>query len=534
MKKGKWSLQFTIMILVCGVVAFALILTDNLISRTVSDTIEKSEEEKAQNIARTVAQTPLVTNALTGLDPQGTVQNYAEKIRKMTGVEFIVVMDNHGIRKSHPDPSKIGEKFVGGDEGQVLRGKERISISKGTLGRSLRFFTPVYDAKGVQIGAIAVGISLHTVQEAVRQSRNNIYIGTLFGILAGIIGAVLLARYFKKILFGLEPFAIAKVFEERSAILQSVREGIIAVDQDSNITLVNKSALHALKNAGITEDPFGKKANRILPMSRLDTVLKTGESILDEEMDLQGTTLLVNRVPVIVKNKIVGAVATFRDKTEFQQLAMQLTGVKLYADALRAQSHEFMNKLHVILGMVHLRHYDKLAQYIHEIANNNENQISTISVTVKDPVLAGFLIGKQSFAREAGAELKVMSKFPLPQPINPDITHELITIIGNLIDNAVEAVEIRSIKRIDVLFEYADQVLTIEVRDTGQGISQNELEHIFQKGFSTKGENRGFGLHLLSSSVKKLGGELNYSSIEGQGTKFVVYIPYIAKGGPDD
>lgn len=534
MKKGKWSLQFTIMILVCGVVALSLFITDLLISRTVSDTIEKSQGEKAENIARTVARTPLVIQALSNKGTSGSVQNYANQIRKATGVEFIVVMDNNGIRKSHPDPAKIGKKFSGGDEGQVLKGKEHISISKGTLGRSLRSFTPVYNNKGEQVGAVAVGISLHTVQDAVQKSRHNIYAGTVFGILAGIVGAVLLARYIKKILFGLEPLAIAKVFEERSAILQSVREGILAVDHESRITLVNKSALKTLNEAGIKDNPLGKKTDASLPFSKLQTVLQTGQAELDEEVDIKGTHLLMNRVPVVVKDEIVGAVATFRDKTEIQQLAMQLTGVRLYADALRAHSHEFMNKLHVIQGMVHLRDYEQLAQYISEIVGRGESDISSISRTVKDPVLAGFLIGKKSYAREAGAELIVSADFPLLPPENMETSHELITIIGNLIDNAVDAIEKRPKKRIDVNFDYADEILTIEVMDTGKGLSKDLLDHIFEKGFSTKGENRGLGLHLLNESLQKLGGELEYSSKEEAGTKFAVYIPYKAKVMQDD
>jgi CitB family two-component system sensor histidine kinase MalK len=193
-----------------------------------------------------------------------------------------------------------------------------------------------------------------------------------------------------------------------------------------------------------------------------------------------------------------------------------------------------MNKLQVILGMVHLRYFDKIDQYISELVGQSENEINGITKSVQEPVLAGFLIGKQSFAREAGAKLTIKAAYPVPQPESPEIIHELITIIGNLIDNAVEAVEKMQEKRIDLVFEYLDEVLTIEVRDTGKGIAERQLDHIFQKGFSTKGENRGFGLHLLKGSVAKLGGELEYSSEVGRGTKFVVYIPYKAKEFPDD
>ncbi|HWO96839.1 MAG TPA: DcuS/MalK family sensor histidine kinase [Bacillus sp. (in: firmicutes)] len=530
MKKGKWSLQATITIFVCVVVALSLLITDLLISRTVAESIEDSQAEKAGNVARMMARSPVVIEALSGRGDEKEIQRFANDIQSATNVQFVVVMDMKGIRKSHPDPNKIGKRFVGGDEKAALKGEEHVSISKGTLGHSLRSFTPIFDVNGKQVGVAAVGISLDKVNEAVERSRSNIYAGTIFGILTGIAGAVVLARYIKKILFGLEPFAIAKLLEERSAMLQSVREGIIAVDQDSRITLVNKAALKLLQKAGLGESPIGKKIDTYMTASRLSRVLQSGQAELDEEQHLNGVALLVNRVPVLVENNIVGAVATFRDKTEISRLAEQLTGVRLYAEALRAQSHEFMNKLHVILGMVHMRYYDQLAVYISEIVDHRKNEIGFIARKIKDPVLAGFLIGKLSYAREAGAELVLSSEFQLPEPEDAGITHELITIIGNLIDNAVEAVENRPSKRIEVEFDYGDDILTVEVKDTGIGISEQMQKVILQKGFSTKGENRGLGLYLINESLRKLGGDLDISSKENEGTTFVVYIPYKSKG----
>ncbi|MGM7723708.1 DcuS/MalK family sensor histidine kinase [Metabacillus sp. Hm71] len=530
MKKGKWSLQTTITLFVCAVVALSLLITDLLISRTVAESIEDSQAEKAGNAARMVASSPLVIQGLSGSRDEKDIQTFANNIQAVTNVQFVVVMDMKGIRKSHPDPNKVGKRFVGGDEKAVLAGKEHVSISKGTLGHSLRSFTPVFDESGKQVGAVAVGISLEKVNEAVEKSRWDIYAGTIFGILTGIVGAVILAKYIKKILFGLEPIAIAKLLKERSAMLQSVREGIIAVDQDSRVTLINKAALGILQKAGLNENPIGKKIDDYMITSRLSRVLQTGQAELDEEQNIKGVALLVNRVPVLVENKIVGAVATFRDKTEISQLAEQLTGVRLYAEALRAQSHEFMNKLHVILGMVHMRQYNLLADYISVIADHSKNEVGFITRKMKDPVLAGFLLGKLSYARESGAELVFKSEYQLPEPEDASITHELITIIGNLIDNAIEAVESSTSKQIEVEFDYADEILTVEVKDTGIGIVEEIQNHILEKGFSTKGEDRGFGLYLVNKSLKKLGGELDISSKKGQGTMFAVYIPYKSKG----
>jgi CitB family two-component system sensor histidine kinase MalK len=530
MRKGRWSLQSVIIIFVCIVVTVSLLITDLLISSRVAQETKESQAEKARNAARMVAHSPLVIDAMSGKRDEKDIQLFANEMRKATNVYFIVVMDMKGIRKSHPDSKKVGKRFEGGDEGPVLKGKEHESIAKGSLGRSLRYFTPIKDAKGKQLGAVAVGISLDNVEKAVNKSRTAIFIGTLIGIFIGIIGAVILAGYIKKILLGLEPFAIAKLLEERSAMLQSVREGIVAVDQESNITLVNRAALKLFEKAGLPDNPIGTNIEEYMATTRLNDLLVSGQAELDEEQNLNGMTILTNRVPVIVENKVVGAIATFRDKTEIQMLAEQLTGVRIYADALRAQAHEFMNKLHVILGMAHMGYYDKVVEYIHETVNHRQGEIGFVTKKIKDPVLAGFLIGKLSNARESGVELSVSCEHPLPLPAVSDVTHELITLVGNLIDNAIDAVNHCKNKKISVEFEYGDDILTIEVKDTGTGMSEEVQNQIFKKGYSTKGETRGLGLYLVSQAISKLEGELILFSKTGKGTTFTVYVPYKAEG----
>lgn len=219
-----------------------------------------------------------------------------------------------------------------------------------------------------------------------------------------------------------------------------MREGIIAIDQEGKITLVNRAAIKLFKRAGLEENPMGKNIEAYLPETRLTRIIKSGETDLDQEQNLNGVTILVNRVPVVVENEPVGAVATFRDKTEVQLLAEQLTGVRNYADALRAQAHEFMNKLHVILGLVRTEQYDTLANYVSETVNHRKTEMGFVTKKIQDPVLAGFLIGKLSFARESGASLSFDCVSKLPMPADSEITHELITIIGNLFDNAMEAI----------------------------------------------------------------------------------------------
>lgn len=527
--KPFFSLQTIITLLVCGVVALSLAVTDILISQKVAENTQQNLADKATTIARIVAHSPLVIEALNGQRAETEIQPFANDIRQTTAVEFVVVMDMQGIRKSHPDINKIGHPFVGGDEGAALKGQEYVSSAQGTLGMSLRAFTPIVSSTGEQVGAVAVGILLNNVNQAVIQSRLIIYIGVGFGLLVGVIGALFLARKIKNIMFGLEPREIAKMLEERSAMLQSVREGILAIDADSRITLANAAALRLFNQAGILGDPLGKKVADCVPNTLMNNVLKTGCAELDQEFDLFGITIVTNVIPLCVNGKSVGAIATFRDKTEIKQMAEELTGVLLYAEALRAQAHEFMNKLQVILGMVHMKYYDQLSTYIRKIAHQHQSEVGFIARHIKDPVLAGFILGKMSYAREVGADLVLFEECFFPAPADPEVIHEIVTVFGNLVDNALDAVVDCPLKRIDVNFSYEDDVLSLEVRDTGPGINNELKSQIFTKGYSTKGPNRGLGLYLVKRSLNRLNGRIEIVSEEDQGTLFKVSLPYESK-----
>ena len=263
LKKRQWKLSTIIIIFVCIVVLISLVITSILIGNTVKNSIHKTAEEKAEAVSRTTAQSNIVKRGLKDKSKEQQIQRYTSEIKSATDVSFIVVMDMNSIRKSHPNSDLIGKKFQGGDESPALKGKEIITESKGTLGKSLRSFTPIYD-NGKQIGLVAVGIPIETVNEAFASGLRDIFIGLIIGMFFGIIGAYLLARYIKKILHGLEPAIIAKRLEERNTMLQSVHEGIVAVDREGKINLVNKSAAQIFKRAGLTEYPIGMKIYRVV------------------------------------------------------------------------------------------------------------------------------------------------------------------------------------------------------------------------------------------------------------------------------
>jgi two-component system, CitB family, sensor histidine kinase MalK len=298
--------------------------------------------------------------------------------------------------------------------------------------------------------------------------------------------------------------------------------------------LVNKSALQIFQKAGLSQKPVGMKIYEYMPSSRLDHVLETGKPELDQEMNINGVSILANRVPLVVNGQVVGAISTFRDKTEVKQLAEQLTGVRTYAESLRAQSHEFMNRLHVILGMVQMKFYDELSEFIRTLVNYQNQEFGNITQHIKDPALAGFIMGKLSYAREENVALSIESETIIPEPKDPQITQDLITILGNLIDNSIEAMIETEEKTLEVIFNYKDKFLTIEVLDSGPGMSDELQKKVFEKGFSTKGENRGYGLYLVANSIQKLNGELMIDSKLLLGTEFHIQIPYEEKRYDND
>lgn len=517
----KITLQALIVMLVVVVVAAALGVTNILIADDVADSTRSKLTETVTMTSRLMAQSSVVRE---GLSESGTrdIQQFAEKIRKQAGADYITVFDENGIRKSHPNPALIGKPFEGGDEGPVLRGQEHLSTAHGSLGVSVRYFTPVFSETGELIGAVAVGITLEKIQEAVKESRRIVYAGIAAGLTIGLAGALFLGRRVRKVMFGLEPVEIARLLEERSIMLQSTYEGIVAVNRAGTITLINEAAANLFQKSGLSEPFEGKKMCDIMPHIKMKQVLEEGKRLVDDDSEVNGSVFFINSSPLIVKGKIIGAITTVRDKTEVKKLAERLSGTKLYAEALRAQTHEFMNMLHVILGMVHMKQYEALSAYIQEINIRYQDSIGYLSKRIQDPVIAGFLLAKISFAREQGKKVVLAEESFLSDQKNSQLTHELITILGNLIDNALDATK-QDGRPVTVLIDSDEALLTIEVKDHGTGMESTK--NIFKKGYSKKGKKRGYGLFLVNESVRQLNGTIHVSSEKGKGTIIEINIP---------
>lgn len=530
MKKINLKLQTKVTIMVTMILFISITLLTSLLIHWTVYNVQKKVEVNILNIARIVANTPSISSALKQKDPHNTIQPYVQRLLKtVEGVELIVVADMDGIRYAHPDPGKIGGHFVGGDDERVLKnGDTYISEAVGTLGKSLRAFAPVYDEEKKQVGFVMVGELTRSIYEAKKQVLITVVASSLASLGFGVTVAFLLARNIKKTLLGLEPEQITSLYIEKKAMLNAIHEGVIAIDANYKITLFNESGLEILNlKEQDASEILGKDIRDILPSSRLVEVLDTGIGEYDQEQLVNGTVIMTNRVPIRNKKRIVGAIATFRDKTMVTRLAEEITGVNQIIQALRANTHEFMNKLHVILGLIQIGEAEEAKKYIMHATEDQQQILSMVMNRVKDPTIAGLLLGKLSRAKELGIKLVIDERTVLEKKVDSIHCDVLITIVGNFIENALEAVNESESQNREVhlrIQEFEDKV-EIEVKDTGPGIPEEDIDAVFERGFTTKKGSRGVGLALVKEAVERRTGEIRILSKPGKGTAIMAILP---------
>ena len=522
------KLKTKLIILICLVFVLAVIAENTYIIRIVNNQYYDDASQHVEEIASMIATSPEIIHDVMNPTVENLVaiQTYAENARKMSQVEFITIFDMHGIRFSHPDKDKIGKKIVGGDGEAALRGESYLSTAKGTLGLSIRAFRPIYSSDKTQIGVLMVGKTVNNIEYLASRTKQPILLTLVVSLIIAVSLAIWLSKNIKNILLGLEPYEMVRLFEERDAIIKAVKEGILVINKEGIITQINDEAIRILRITEKKNKIIDYNVKKIIPNTRLYEVMLTGESEYDCEQNINGIIILTNRIPLFVNGKLTGAIASFRDMTEMRQLAENLTGVNRYADALRSQSHEFNNKLHVIYGLAFNNNNDQLIDCLEELMGAQEKEYEQISQSIHDPIISGFLNSKFSRARELGVTLHFHIAGQLNTLDNSSIAHKLVTILGNLIDNGLDAVQFLDDKQITISLEIDSDYFIIDVKDNGQGITKDYSQKIFSKGYSTKGDNRGFGLYLVLASVDELNGHIELCESETTtGAHFKVLLP---------
>lgn len=523
------KLQSKLVLLILAIIIFQMVVIGTFTVRMISKLLEEQIGSRALKVSQAVSQIPSIQEALEiGDIASSPIQEIAETIRKKTGAQFIVVGDKEGRRYSHPVKERLGKYMVGGDNrGALEYGKSYVSKAVGTLGPSIRGKVPVFNQKNEIIGIVSVGYLMENVNTIVRDYQFKIFLFILGVAFIGIVAAINIARGFKKAIFGLEPNEIAGLLQERTATLETIREGVVAVDGAGQITTINQAAIDTL---GIKSDSslIGKPIIEVFPQTKILDVLRTGKSQFDQEMVRWGTEIIANRIPIFNKDKISGVVSSFRKKDELDILAKELSQVQQYSDSLRAQTHEYSNKLYTISGLIQIGDYQKAIDLISSESSGYQEIINSLMHIVPNSILAGAILGKYTRARELKINFEIdpdSSMSDIPENIKLE---KLVTIIGNLLENAFEAVLSKDNLNQQVKLSMTDlgNDLIFEIDDSGPGINQKYAEEIFKKGFTTKNEQGfGMGLHLVERALNYLKGTINIGKSDLGGAAFTVFVP---------
>lgn len=481
---------------------------------------------RALDVARVVADAPAVRADITGYDDTGTpepgqlaagpLQRIAAEVRQRTDALFVVITDDRGIRLSHPDQSQLGRP-VSTDPSEVLAGDEEVTRQTGTLGPSVRAKVPVREPDSDRVvGEVSVGMSTASIHA---QLRRDLFTAGLMGVVALTVGAaasLLLARRWQGQTLGLRPAEMTELVRTQAAVLHGIGEGVLATDTAGNTTFVNDEACRLLEIGDSTGHPVDDigLTPRVLEVLRsavpTPTLATVGERIV-----------VVSARPVSREGRALGTVLVVRDRTDVESLTRQLDAVQLMSTALRAQRHEFANRLHLLNGLVQSGHTEEAAHYLEELLGSGPLGSALPGIdSIRDPFLQAFLAAKAAAAREAGVTLRIGENTWVPGRLTLPV--DVTTVLGNLVDNAIDATRIgdSAARIVEVELLQDNSTLHITVADSGAGVAPEFVDVLFTEGTSTKPESgipggRGIGLALARRIVLALGGDLRLSSPGG-------------------
>ncbi|MFD9599742.1 sensor histidine kinase [Streptomyces sp. NBC_01224] len=497
------------------------VLATGLFLAPLSAQLDDQAMRRALAIAQSTAAQPQIAQSLlsTAPAPTGPVQTAAERIRRATGAEYIVVMDRRGVRWSHTDTDQIGQ-VVSTDPSDALAGRNVMEIDSGTLGRSARGKVPLRDGTDRIVGAVSVGIAYDSVRARLLAAIPGLFAYAGGALAVGALAAYLISRRLQRQTHDLAFSDISALLTEREAMLHSIREGVVALDRTGHIRLLNDEAQRLL---GLGPDAAGRPLDAVLGEGRTADVL-AGRVVGDDLLTVQGTrVLLANRMPT----DDGGAVATLRDRTELEHLGRELDSTRGLIDALRAQDHEHANRMHTLLGLLELDMHEDAMEYVTEVVGVHRATAEQVTEKVHDPLLAALLVGKATVAAERGVALRMAPGTLLPDRlVDP---RGLVTVVGNLVDNALDAAAGADGALIEVGLHAEGRTVVLQVRDSGPGVPPGQRESIFTEGWSTKElpahGKRGLGLALVRRLAERQGGGVTVDGAADGGAEFTVVLP---------
>lgn len=507
------------------------------------DARDRSYEEAGRRmtgVATAIAASPLILQAADTPDPSAVLQPYALDVMAGSGADFVTIMAPDRTRWTHPRDEEIGRPYIGSIDA-ALRGEVFTEVMAGTLGPSVRTIVPVKDSAGSVKALVAAGVTVRTVDVALSGRLPALLALGLALLLGGSVASWLLGRYLRRVTRGWGPEQLAQLFAYYESVLHSVREGLILIDTRGRVVMYNDQAAELLglvpRGSG-DDDPSKPPALSDLPLAEsLKDLFESGRTAHDE-IHLTGPRIVVvNQGPAQAPGSpgarrpaAYGTVATIRDRTEIESLGSELETMKTLSDALRAQTHEHANRLHTMVSLLELGRTREALEFATKDLELSQQLTDEMVSSVDEPVLSALIMGKAAEANERGVKLKLTTAGSAS--VAGLAVQDLVTILGNLLDNAIDAAaEGDAPRQVELTVESDAEGVDIIVKDSGSGIDPAAVDNIFRHGFSTKAAGpfgRGVGLALVRQAVQRLDGTMTITGTDG--AQFHVFLPAIAAG----
>lgn len=534
-----------VLLLQVAVVTLTLGIAGGLLAFMSHERLASQYEERSLDMARAIAFAPAVradvarydaapltpSPALSDELANGPLQQLATEIQRRTGVLFVVITNNQGIRLSHPNRDELG-KHVSTDPTEALAGHEVVTRESGTLGPSVRAKVPVLapDSSRV-VGEVSIGISTSAVHHQLWTDVRTAAVLVGVALLIGVVGSYLLARRWRGLTMGLQPSEMAELIRGQAAVLHGIDDGVLAVDTSWQTTFINDKASRLLE----VSNEAGKPVEGIGLTPRVLEVFRAADAT-PSIATVGDRIVVVSSRPVTRDGRELGTVLVVRDRTDVESLTRELDAVQLMSTVLRAQRHEFANRLHLLNGLLHSCHVDEAAQYVEELLGSGPLGSALPGIdAVRDAFLQAFLAAKAAVAREAGVTLTIGENTWAPGRLALPV--DVTSVLGNLLDNAIYAARTgaKADKVVEVELLQDGSTLHITVADTGDGVAPDFVEHVFTEGKSTKPDSgipggRGIGMALSRQISRALGGDIRLSSpgdpdAELCGAEFIARLP---------
>jgi len=513
-----WSLARQLLALQVGVVAVVVLVAGAAAYLQARESSQASASARVLAVARSVAASPLVRSALLAPDPSAILQPYTIKVGRDTGSDFVVVMTTKGIRYSHPKPELIGLRFSGHIDAAVAGGVVLETYS-GSFGPSERAVVPVRADDGKVLALVSVGVTRTAVARELAQHVPALLAAGIAALLLAAGGSALVSRRLRRQTHGLGPDELSRMYEFYDAVLHAMREGLVLLDQDGRLLLANDEARRLLdlpeEWAGLRLDELG------LPAPMTDA-LAGGCEVSDSIHLTSSRVLVVNQAPARWEGRELGTVLTLRDHTDLQALSGELDSARGLAEALRSQAHEAANRLHSVISLIELGRTEQALTFATEELALAQQLTDLVVSAVHEPVLAALLLGKAAEANERGVKLEVDPASSVPESVIP--ARDLVTVVGNLLDNAIDAAAgAPGPRRVGFSSWVEDQpseggtasTLVLEVSDSGPGLDSDSVSRAFTRGWSTKSDERlighGLGLALVGQVTHRNRGTVEVS-----------------------